>query len=976
MRSVAAVSGFSLYANWIKGWDYGLSLFMKTKFFAFFLMAIGAVILLAQWSVVTDRLVHEEGADRPKEITYWSSSGDPSLTRRIAQDFMEENPDVNVALHFRESGSMGEVIFVSFLSGTPPDIMDIPISQIRDYIADGMVRPIDDLLEAELARNPDYLELRLGRESEIFRWQTNPNDYYIRNRDRYPEQAARLINMHNRVVGFTQVGFPRMMTFNQRLFREAAEVFPEAGLLDEGGNPVPPATWSELLRVAKVITEYGKTLEDGETRPYGVVLQGRQPRDIMRGITPLAAVAGSIGFNFEGDAWVPSREEKAGFYEYEHPAFLGALALLLQLEADGSVLPGTAGRHFEEPRTLIGEGRAAILIEDWHAALRAAITVPINRRDIGSAPIPVPDEAFAERFGLELGRGTNPAPMGQGVTVITSGAQHPEAVWRWLHHGLSVERQKRRMEMNLTLPTTWEAAERIFQPQTEEDRKWGEENLLPFQRMAWEVFGESAIWPIPPVHGPVRVDNPETILHRLFLEFQRSADKDIEQVLAEARAGLGRFSQEVNRDLAQRIKSGVHDPGAFTFAGWDPRNPTPFFLEQRNYVIEGTDEVLTEVRGDIPEEFRDLTYGFIRSPGWPHLAGILLLILMTILGFLAWRAWKDWSGGNPLLGQARREAKEQWYAYMFVFPAILSLFAFILYPSLYQFYLAMHSGTGLGVLQTVGWEHFRTIFFFEDTRFWTEVVPNTFRYMFLVAAGEVLIGLALAMVLVLPFKANRVYRTLFFIPLVTSLAAISIIFFGLLAGTDSTLNQILFHLDGFWERFTGHRLYPEESARDFLNDPALALYTVIGVAIWSGIPFNTILCMAGLQSISPDLYEAAKVDGAGPWRRFIYITIPQMLPILIIVIFNSLVGAARHFGTVYIMTEGEHGTEIASTYIFKWGFVRTDTQIPDIGYASALGLAYALLLGVFIIFNVWFIANRWKKRLAPAEPEVKGGNKS
>ncbi|MCH8475016.1 MAG: extracellular solute-binding protein [Opitutales bacterium] len=948
---------------------------MKTRFVAYLLIALGAVVLLAQWSVVTDRLVHREGADRPKEVTIWSSSGDPSLTRRIAQDFMEENPDVNMSLHFRESGSMGEVIFVSFLSGNPPDVMDIPINQIRDYIADGMVRPIDDLLKRELERNPDYLEMRLGRESEIFRWQTNPNDYYIRNRDRYPEQAARLINMHNRVIGFTQVGFPRMMTFNRRIFQEAAEVFPDAGLVDEEGEPVPPATWSELVRVAKVITDYGKTLDEEENRPYGVILQGRQPRDIMRGITPLAAVAGSIGFNFEGKDWVSSLDQKAGFYEYDSPAFLGALALILRLQEDGSILPGTAGRHFEEPRTLIGEGRAAILIEDWHAALRAAITVPINRRDIGSAPIPVPDEAFAEEVGLELGRGTNPAPMGQGITVITSGASHPEAVWRWLHHGLSVDQQKRRMEMNLTLPVTWEAAERILSAETEEDKKWAQENLLPFQRMAWEVFEESAIWPTPPVHGPVRVDNPETVLHRAFLDFQRQSDLSVEETLAKAREGLERFTQAVNEDLEQRIRSGVHDPGNFTFPEWDQENPTPFFLQQRAYRPEGADEQIALSREDLPEEFKDLTYGFIRSPGWPHLAGILLLILLTILAFLGWKAWKDWRGGNPLLGTTRKESREQWYAYLFVFPAIISLFAFILYPSLYQFYLALHSGTGLGILQSVGFEHFRTILFFEDTRFWTEVVPNTFRYMLMVAAGEVLIGLALALVLVLPFRANRLYRTLFFIPLVTSLAAISIIFFGLLAGTDSTVNQILFHLDGFWERFTGYSLYPEDSARDFLNDPALALYTVIGVAIWSGIPFNTILCMAGLQSISPDLYEAAKVDGAGPWRRFIYITIPQMLPILVIIIFNSLVGAARHFGTVYIMTEGEHGTEIASTYIFKWGFVRTDTQIPDVGYASALGLVYALLLGVFIVFNVWFIAQRWKKRLAPAEPEKKEGNK-
>lgn len=939
---------------------------MHPKTAAILLMALGLVIMISNWSLITDRLLYEEGATRSEEITIWSTSGDPQRTRLIASEFMDAHPETNIVLHFRESGSIGEVIFVSFLSGNPPDLMDISLNQVREYIADGMLRPIDDQLEAELARNPDFLSDRLGGELEVFRWFTNPNDPYIREMDRYPEQAARLINMHNRVIGFTNMNFPPMMTYNRKVFQDAARVFPEAGLVDESGEPIPPATWSELIRVARVITDYGKTLGSEENRPYGLVVQGQRPRDIMRGLEPLAAVAGSRGFDFAGSPWVEGMTEPVGRYTYEDPAFLGALSLLLILKEEGSIVPGTSGRHFEEPRTMIGEGRAAMLIEDWHAALRAAITVPIHQRDIGSAPVPRPDEAFEERVGLPLGRGAVPAEMGQGLTAMTSGTRHPEAVWNWMHFPLSLERQEHAVGQNLSLPRSWQGAEELFF--NPDRQQWREEHLIPYQKMAWRNFTEAAVWPIPPVHGPVRQNHYQAVLHSAFHDYQGTGEEDRRELVEETRRQLEAYSRAVNEDLARRIRSGEHDPASFTFGDWDPTAPADFFLRQRSETVAVPAEEMDLLRAQLPEEYRDLVYGFRNTPGWTHLASILGLIFLTVVGYLVYRLQLDYRQGRKLLAGTRKGMRECWYAYIFVFPAIFSLFAFVLYPSLYQFYLAFHSGTGMGVLQFVGGEQFGALL--QDRKFWGEVVPNTFLYMAIVAAGEVSIGLFLALLLVLPFRANGVYRILFFIPLVTSLAAVSIIFFGLVAGQDSTINQILFQFSQMVESLTGRNFYHPGNAIDWLNDERFSLYTVMGVAIWSGVPFNTILCMAGLQSISPDLYEAARVDGAKAHQRFIHITIPQMLPILIIVIFNSLIGAARHFGTVYIMTEGERGTEIASTYIFKWGFVRTAEQVPDIGYASALGLAYALLLGVFVIFNIWFIANRWKKRLTntPAEP--------
>jgi ABC-type sugar transport system permease subunit len=148
--------------------------------------------------------------------------------------------------------------------------------------------------------------------------------------------------------------------------------------------------------------------------------------------------------------------------------------------------------------------------------------------------------------------------------------------------------------------------------------------------------------------------------------------------------------------------------------------------------------------------------------------------------------------------------------------------------------------------------------------------------------------------------------------------------------------------------------------------PRSDLAMVMLVGMWHGLPYIIILLMAGLQSISPSLYEAAKVDGANASKRFFHITLPELAPILIIIVFQSFLGAARAFSVSLVLTEGgvNHSSELVSTYIFKKGFMKPEGQVPDLGYASALGIAYSLMLAALTITNVFIIARRWKQRLA------------
>lgn len=907
------------------------------------LMALGVAILLAQWSSVAKRFTASGEGDRSKHIVIWSNSGSPEMEKKAAERFMARNPDIRVDLHTAASTSFGNIINLSFLTGNPPDLLQVSATQLREYVYKGLLRPLDDLLAAELRRNPGFLDNRIGGELTVVRFRADPDDFYIRERERYPLQAARLINMDGRVIGFSQLGSAdKVLTYNKRLFREAGARFPEAGLLDERGEPIPPRTWADLVRVAKVITEYGATFADPAQRPYGVVVQGQRPIDLHRGVGALALTAGSNGFDFVN-----------GRFAYDDPAFLGALKVFCLLEAQGSVLPGTGTRFYEVPRTLLAQGRAAMLIDGPHAAFRGAQAAPIYKLDIGVAPVPVPDEASERLIGFPVGRGTMSRALGGSVGCVSSACRDPEAVWVWNQQNDSLEMQKDMMALAYGQPSTREAVEKIFLSEDPEAVEFRRTKLLPFQFDVYRVSEMAQPWPIAPLASPTQTDDYLRVLASAFATVQADHGVDLDAAIAQARAGLERYTAEINQALAASVARGDENPGRWTLPGFSPLEPRAATMAQMQRRPPGAEQ-LPAIRASLPASVRDEVHGF--RPPWAGLplAIVLGMIVLTLGGFLAWSMAGAARAGRPALG-VFGAMRESWSAYVFIVPAVISLYLFVIYPALFQVWLSLHRGDGVDVssMVYVGLDQFARIL--DDTTFTTQVVPRTLLYMVVVAVGEIAISLFLALLLNLPLRGVSAYRTAFFVPMVTSMAALSTVFICLFAGKDSVVNEAL----------AGLGLLGPGAGRDLLDAP-YALWTVMSIAIWHGLPYNTILCLAGLQSVDPSLYEAAKVDGAGAWRRFWSITMPQMRPIIVIILFNGLVGAARHFGTVYTMTEGGKGTEIVSTYIFRWGVSAIESQ-SDVGYASALGLAYALLLALLTSVNVWYMARRWRARLAVAE---------
>jgi ABC-type sugar transport system permease subunit len=116
------------------------------------------------------------------------------------------------------------------------------------------------------------------------------------------------------------------------------------------------------------------------------------------------------------------------------------------------------------------------------------------------------------------------------------------------------------------------------------------------------------------------------------------------------------------------------------------------------------------------------------------------------------------------------------------------------------------------------------------------------------------------------------------------------------------------------------------------------------------------------------------VEGASSAHRFRHVTLPEILPILLILAFQAFIGAAKAFSVVFVLTEGgiNHSSELVSTYIFKWGFMKPEGREANLGYASALGIVYSVLLAALTLTNVIIIARRWKRRL---EMEAQAGGR-
>jgi ABC-type sugar transport system permease subunit len=285
----------------------------------------------------------------------------------------------------------------------------------------------------------------------------------------------------------------------------------------------------------------------------------------------------------------------------------------------------------------------------------------------------------------------------------------------------------------------------------------------------------------------------------------------------------------------------------------------------------------------------------------------------------------DRQPGPPLLRRRRIRFNP---AYAFIAPSLLLIAVFIVEPILQTGWMSLHDWTmGETTHRFVGLGNYTALF--RDGRFWN-ALRVTVWYTLVVTVGQVVLALLLAQWLRRTTWFTALLRGAFFFPAVASLAVIGVIWQFLL---DPQVGLV----DAWLSRL--HLGSP-----NFLQDPALALPTLIVVGIWKNVGFSMIVLLAGLQEIPELLYEASTLDGAGPWQRFRHVTLPGLRQALLFTAVIATITGLQLFDVVYTMTHGGpvFHTESVVMYLYQQGFVYF-----KLGYASAIaGVLFVLILVV------------------------------
>lgn len=291
---------------------------------------------------------------------------------------------------------------------------------------------------------------------------------------------------------------------------------------------------------------------------------------------------------------------------------------------------------------------------------------------------------------------------------------------------------------------------------------------------------------------------------------------------------------------------------------------------------------------------------------------------------------------------ARGPGRPRWRrwvpALLFLLPAILGLLVFRVVPIGWALALSFTDWRIFDQVDWVGLDNYRHILSSPVSR---QVLGNTLWFTAMYVPGVTVLSVTLAVLLNNGLRSSAFFRGAFFLPYITATVAITLAWRWIFSTRFGLLNHLLtsIGLEG----------------QAWLADPAWALPAVAIVSVWKDAGFYMILLIAGLQTIDPGYYEAARVDGARAFRRFYAITLPLLSRSLFFVLIMALIRSTQTFEITYALTNG--GPNRASTtlafYIYQNAFVHF-----EMGYASALAYVLCFVIGLVTLANFW-LRRRW-----------------
>lgn len=273
------------------------------------------------------------------------------------------------------------------------------------------------------------------------------------------------------------------------------------------------------------------------------------------------------------------------------------------------------------------------------------------------------------------------------------------------------------------------------------------------------------------------------------------------------------------------------------------------------------------------------------------------------------------------------------YAWQFIILSLIIFVIFMVFPAINSFYLSLHSTRGI-VKTFTGLGNFRRML---ADRMFIQALKNTF--IFLIVQVPIMLTLAMLLATCLnskKLKYRSFYRTAIFLPCVTSLVA-SAVLFKMMFSNEGLINSILIGINIIKDPIV------------WLSHPFWARVVIILTLLWRWTGYNMIFFLAGLQNISPSLYEAAEIDGATKLEQFFFITVPQLKPIILFTTVMSTIGTLQLFDEPMNLTT-TNGVPLTETMtISQYIYLNSFVYSPNFGYAASLSYAVVAIIALLAI---------------------------
>lgn len=273
-------------------------------------------------------------------------------------------------------------------------------------------------------------------------------------------------------------------------------------------------------------------------------------------------------------------------------------------------------------------------------------------------------------------------------------------------------------------------------------------------------------------------------------------------------------------------------------------------------------------------------------------------------------------------------------------PGLLLFLVFGVIPALAVFAMSFTDISGIpNVPWTwVGWKNYQRFFFSAEASANVDVIVRTVVFCLAVTVVQNVLALGVALVVNKRRRFTNLVRAIVFLPVVLGVTVIGLtwtLFFNPTGGPAASL----------LERFG--------LSSAFFGDSVLAFPLIIGVSIWSALGFSMLIFLAGLQGVPQDLYEQARVDGAGRWHQFTAVTVPMLAPAITANVLIAIIGSLQTYQLIYILTGDRATTSVLAMRIFTTGFGNSEQ-----GYASGIAVVQFLLVGVIAITALFFLRRR------------------